>query len=248
MRKYGVENFTLKVVKECSEEDLYYWEWYYIDKFKASNREFGYNMTDFLQYGSIFKGNINRDNYYDLVDNLMNTNISKKSLSDKYNIALRTIYSINNGESLYHNELNYPLRKKRQKVNVNKKINEKKDFVRKLKFNLKKEEIEDLLKYCPNFIKIAELIGVSDNALNKRCRKLGINSSSKYWRDLYFKNNGYTYETYVNYYNLKQYNKNLFDFIVANIDTKSRYYFVGQNNLISKKVYDLIKLKYKCNR
>lgn len=43
MNKYGVENFSLTVLKECSIEELSKYEMYYIDKLNTYH--YGYNAT-----------------------------------------------------------------------------------------------------------------------------------------------------------------------------------------------------------
>lgn len=45
MRKYGVENFAITIIRRCTLEDLDRWEVYYIEKF-VTLLPFGYNMTE----------------------------------------------------------------------------------------------------------------------------------------------------------------------------------------------------------
>lgn len=54
IRKYGVENFTYEMIKECSIEELDYWENYYIQFYHSNQANKGYNETsgyDKNQYG-----------------------------------------------------------------------------------------------------------------------------------------------------------------------------------------------------
>ena len=44
--KYGIDNFYLWIIEECSEKDLYKKEKFYIKKFKTNNPKFGYNNTE----------------------------------------------------------------------------------------------------------------------------------------------------------------------------------------------------------
>jgi len=45
MRKYGIENFAITIVRRCTLEDLNYWEDYYVEKF-CTLCPGGYNLTE----------------------------------------------------------------------------------------------------------------------------------------------------------------------------------------------------------
>lgn len=57
------------------------------------------------------------------------------------------------------------------------KINSR-EYKRHKKFEVYKEELENLIKEHP-FTKIGEMFGVSDNAIKKRCISLGIDISNR---------------------------------------------------------------------
>ena len=44
-KKYGIDNFDVKIIKECNDEELDYWEMYYIQQFQTK-KPYGYNLTD----------------------------------------------------------------------------------------------------------------------------------------------------------------------------------------------------------
>jgi group I intron endonuclease len=44
-KKYGVDGFSFEILKECEDEELNYWEMYYI-KMYNSKKPYGYNSTD----------------------------------------------------------------------------------------------------------------------------------------------------------------------------------------------------------
>lgn len=46
LRKYGVENFDFTVLIECPEENLNYWEKFYIRYYCSNNNDYGYNLTN----------------------------------------------------------------------------------------------------------------------------------------------------------------------------------------------------------
>lgn len=43
--KYGTENFTIEIEKVCKPDELTKYEMYYINKYKSSEADFGYNIT-----------------------------------------------------------------------------------------------------------------------------------------------------------------------------------------------------------
>lgn len=43
VEKYGFENFTSEIIRECSRDELTYYEMFYIDKFKSYLKKYGYN-------------------------------------------------------------------------------------------------------------------------------------------------------------------------------------------------------------
>lgn len=45
MNKYGIENFSISVIEECSEDLLNEREKFWISKFNSTDREIGYNLT-----------------------------------------------------------------------------------------------------------------------------------------------------------------------------------------------------------
>lgn len=51
-KKYGYKNFKIEIIKFCDEKELDYYEIYYIDLYKSSDRNFGYNIE--------LGGNINK--------------------------------------------------------------------------------------------------------------------------------------------------------------------------------------------
>lgn len=46
IRKYGLENFKFEVLEECEKEALNDKEIYYIQEYKSSNPNFGYNLSN----------------------------------------------------------------------------------------------------------------------------------------------------------------------------------------------------------
>ena len=109
INKLGKENFSFTVIEECSKEKLTERENFYIS-FYNSLIPNGYNMI-----GSV-DGNIQLFLYYDkdvffqIINDIKNTEISFKDIAKKYNLDVSMIYYINRGD--YHTLENetYPLR------------------------------------------------------------------------------------------------------------------------------------------
>lgn len=74
------------------------------------------------------------------------------------------------------------------------------------KFDIPKEELENLLEEVPNFTDVGLRVNVSGNAVKKRCGELGISSNIKNYLNKYEDKKGYTYASYKNYLGIKERN------------------------------------------
>lgn len=108
IRKYGLENFEIKVLKTCSANELDHLEQYYIKYYNSYLKEYGYNMT--MGGNSNGKRKLTYEQLEELTYELINTRISQKALAEKYGVTDQTISDINVGK-YYSRELDYPLRK-----------------------------------------------------------------------------------------------------------------------------------------
>lgn len=105
-RKYGIENFTFKILEECSTEELNNKERYYIQK-KHSE----YNQAEGGDYQSVPQ-KLSGELWKEIQSILVNDkegNISHKELAKKYNVHKDTIRDINVGRTWYDSNLTYPL-------------------------------------------------------------------------------------------------------------------------------------------
>lgn len=46
LKKYGIDNFNFQILIECPEDNLNYWEKFYIKYYCSNIKEFGYNLTE----------------------------------------------------------------------------------------------------------------------------------------------------------------------------------------------------------
>lgn len=122
--------------------------------------------------------------------------------------------------------------------------NNKKDYngvlnLEYIKKDKSKEELYSLLSKEPNFIEVAKLFGISDNALRKRCKKLGIPHQSSYYNKKFEKENGYSYMSYKNYIEFKEICED-FDKILELIESDTKNKIIATDKIMSETVYNLI--------
>ena len=55
INKYGIENFVIEQIEECSEQNANSREIYWIDFYNSTNKNFGYNMTNGGDGGNTYK-------------------------------------------------------------------------------------------------------------------------------------------------------------------------------------------------
>ena len=108
MTKYGIDNFSLEILEECSQQEIYDKEKYWIDYYNSYNN--GYNMT-FGGEGHKEFVKINQEILNDIRIYLLNTGVPMSIISDKYNFSVKTISDINVGNIWYDEQYKYPLRK-----------------------------------------------------------------------------------------------------------------------------------------
>lgn len=87
IRKYGLENFTFEIIKECKQEELSYWEMYYIEYYNTFID--GYNQTS---GGEGCYGQETPVYQYDLDGNLLKIYPSIAAASRILNIKKQNIY------------------------------------------------------------------------------------------------------------------------------------------------------------
>ena len=109
IRKYGVENFSFEVLKECTVEELDELEKAYIKEY-GSLVPFGYNIdsggssnhTSFVVYDSV--------EFQQIIDEIKNSNLTFEQIGEKHGLCRRTITRINKGQVHFNENEVYPLR------------------------------------------------------------------------------------------------------------------------------------------
>lgn len=146
IRKYGEENFKFEVIKECSLEELGYWEIYYMRMYNSLDRNKGYNRRGVKDD----RGSVYEEKVYRLIEDLKECKILKKDLELKYGVNRQSINGVNRGENYFVNGEEYPLRKLIE--SSIKKINDGslngRDFKIKVKNESRKGEEIEITNVC----------------------------------------------------------------------------------------------------
>lgn len=115
MRKYGVDNFELKVLEECSKELLDEREKYWIKYYHSNNKKYGYNITDGGQTNIALKGEKHSQAKLTLkevkkIKQMLKQGYSLKQIQQKYSFISRsTLSMINTGKIWKDEKESYPL-------------------------------------------------------------------------------------------------------------------------------------------
>ena len=107
-REDGLETFIFEILEECLQEELNQKEEYYISLYESYSVDHskGYNQTP--GGNQSFQGKLN--SLQEIIKQCILNKESFKSISQKYQITLQSVYDINCGKSYFDSNLNYPLR------------------------------------------------------------------------------------------------------------------------------------------
>lgn len=165
---YGKDNFSFEVIKECSADELNYWEKYYIRFYDSFNN--GYNMT-IGGMGIVHPVKLSDLQVDEIITLLRDSEISQKEIALRFDVGQDTISEINHGKTRRRDNISYPIR-----VNWGKrKLNQEKSKTpkRKVENRPSREELKDIIRTSP-FTSIGKKYNVSDNAIRKWCDSYGL--------------------------------------------------------------------------
>lgn len=201
IRKYGLENFSFEVLEECKTEELNNKEKYYID-FYNSYKD-GYNQTPGGQ-SNLFFSKLSKEQVSEIQEKLLSGKYMIKTLAEEYGVHRDTIRDINLGRSWINENLEYPLYidpswagrlglNKNYCIDCGKEISKGSKRCRQCdiahraelttpkekqsKYPDKEELIRDIKEL--GFTGAGRKYGVSDNAVRKHCKKLGLSTYRK---------------------------------------------------------------------
>ena len=179
LRKYGLDNFIIEVIEECSIEELNEKEKFYIAQYNSCSSNHGYN----LQLGGDSNlgrtGKLTFEELEALTWELKNTTIPQKELATKYNITNQAVSDINVGK-YYVRDIEYPIRPRTIEL-----------YCSRCGCRITKDSTSGLCVKCSNishrkverpdaitlaneiinssFVAVGKKYGVSDNAIRKWC-------------------------------------------------------------------------------
>lgn len=191
IRKYGLDNFLFEVIEECELELLLKRESHWIKFFQSY--EFGYNQVRGGEDGGGGR-KLTEAQVIEIQDKLLTQNFTLVLLAEQYGVHKDTIRDINNGDTWSYLKPNAvyplyishksPLKEKRNTYckSCGKIVSPDSQYcldcykpVTKGCYPSSKEElISDIQKL--GFCGAGRKYGVSDNAVRKYCKKLGLST------------------------------------------------------------------------
>lgn len=184
MQKYGLENFSFFVVQECSVEELNELEKKFI-KIYNSIVPNGYNIT--LGGYNAAPQKLTIVDVEEITKLLLETTLTNAEIGLKFQISENMISGINTG-LYWKRDLDYPIRKKKEKtqeIENTKQINIKN---RKVKERPERSELLKLI-YEHGFEGTGRLFDVTGGSIKKWCVSYGLPHTKKELCDLYEKEN-----------------------------------------------------------
>lgn len=193
MKKYGLSNFSFKVIEECLAEELDEKEIYWISYYNSNKEDSGYNLTTGGQGCSGCGKILNEELAEKIRIALRDTKLSQEEISKKYNVSQMSISNINTGTNWLSPKYSYPIRNnygiKHLCIDCGKEVYrtsnrceecEKKHRKEQAKKNkpLTREELKDLIRTTP-FTRIGEHFGITDNGIRKWCKVFNLPTKKK---------------------------------------------------------------------
>ena len=183
IQKYGKENFIFEILEEVSNVNtLTQKESEYIKLYNSITPN-GYNIIEESETNPSSYSLYDKQVFCEIVDLIINTDITFEEIAKKYNLNKRTITRINNGHTHKQENLIYPLRNTTilpkqifYCIDCGKIISQgatrcdacSRVSKRYITNRPTREELKNLIRNKP-FTKIGKMFNISDNAVRKWC-------------------------------------------------------------------------------
>lgn len=187
IKKYGVENFVFEVLEELDVTDinkLNQLEANYIQYYNSVTPN-GYNVMKESDVIATSFVTFDQNTFYDIVDKIQNTNLTFVEIANMFGLNARTITRINLGQTHWMPELQYPLRKTKQKsqsfcidcgILITAGCKRCKQCAAKASRFINRpsrDQLKNLIR-TKSFVSIGRSFKVSDNAIRKWCEEYGL--------------------------------------------------------------------------
>ena len=199
MRKYGIDNFQFDVLQECTVAELNHLEQVYIKAYDSFWN--GYNCSFGGDSSAI--QTLDKPQLKGILSDLENTDLLHREIATKWGVSTETVQGINTGR-YWRQDRTYPIQTRyKRSVHPEHRVGmiNKHDIVKhcidcgariwytstRCPLCEKKRRQQNSTSRCPdkptllsqlqqlqNFSAVAKIYGVSDNAVRKWCRQLGI--------------------------------------------------------------------------
>lgn len=115
IRKHGLENFKFEIIEECLQIELNDKEKFWIRHYNSWGKA-GYNLTQGGEHRAFVR--LNHTILEEITNMLEKNEITQNEIAHKLGVNKDTVSLINHGRMHYRENINYPIRKKKKKINV----------------------------------------------------------------------------------------------------------------------------------
>ncbi len=189
IRKYGLENFSFRVLELCLKDELNEKEIFWIDYYSSFNPDCGYNQTVGGSFSFPSKLSLERANK--IKDILIHTQRTQEDIGVEFGISQVTVGLINLGHCWRDEALSYPLRQKKEPIcscgnllgagNRSGVCKECADKNQQKVERPSKTQLEEELR-ASNFSQVAKKYNVSDNAIRKWCDSYNLPRTASFYK------------------------------------------------------------------
>lgn len=191
-RKYGIDNFSFKVVEQCLSEELDKKEKEYIQKFNSIAPN-GYNVTP--GGSSSYPQKLTIEQVKEIKKLLKTTTLNQTDIGNLFNVSQNAISDINTGYCWIDEKEDYPIRKHKFTNNqpikryfcidcgkpISRGANRCFDCYAIFQQKVDRPNREELKKEIRDntFVQVGKKYKVTDNTIRKWCKKYGLPSKAR---------------------------------------------------------------------